>query len=465
MRIFEDRQEMRIYLISIAVHLVFLLYVIIAFGNSGLVMMGDSPDYRNLANGLIYHHTLVTVAVPDLIETTRLPGYPLFLSFFIFFNLPFVVASLFQILLVSWIPIMIMRIGKMAQLDSRVVFWAGLLTAVEPASVVYGVMLLPDGWTAFGFIMGFWALVSFFKNGSRRYLILSAIVFGLMNYIRPVGLFLAIALCACIVVYGIWNERQEIKKHVTNSAIFGLVFFIVLCPWMIRNYMYYKHFSFASGIERQLYEITAVGVRSAAEHVSSEQMLFTMRDEVTPLLPEPRDLASFKNSGILTRPALAIIFAHPVQYIRLYALSLVTFFASGNYHYIAQVFRLLSPSSAFPSFTMLYATQGLWATIKAAFSVVVHPYGALVIFGKLIWIALAVLTLTGMYLKRKDPAIRPILITFLFVCLYMVVVIAHLTVGIEARHRLFLNPFYYLFTAISLHAMMGIFKNVTTNPK
>ncbi|MFZ2522101.1 MAG: hypothetical protein WAX44_01700 [Minisyncoccia bacterium] len=457
---FMDNRERKLYIFTIAIRVVFLIFVLFSFGDRGLVMMGDSPDYLVLAQKIVTTNSMISggEGYEDIYETTRLPGFPLFLSVLVFFQIPFFIGSLVQILITSSIPIIIMRLGKYCGLDGKITFLTGILCAFEPSGIVYGTMLLPDAFNAWMFIVAFSYLVYFIKETNSKYLYASAVLFSIMNYIRPSGLFLGIILPVCLVLYSLFLEREKFKSYLKNAIVFGFIFFAILLPWMTRNYIHYRVFSFASGIERQIYEITAVGVRASFEKVSQAEMLQKMRGEILPKLIEKRDLANFRNNGILLSPALDIIISHPVQYLKLYVMSLVTFFASGNYHYIGSVFHLFDNSEISTSYTMIYATQGIIPMIKALFMSVMRPYGATIIFGRILWVLLAVFTIIGMFIERKNKEIRPITIFFLCICIYMVIVISHITVGIEARHRLFINPFYYLFTAISVHAMIALLK-------
>lgn len=306
-KVFEDNKEKLVYFLTVIIRLIFLLFVVFVFSDKGLVMMGDSPDYLGIARQFVAHHSMLSDGFTGVFETTRLPGYPFFLSIFVFFHVPFFMASLVQILIVSSIPIIIMRLGRIGGLNKRLTFIVGLFCAFEPAGVVYSVMLLPDAFNAFVFIMAFLYLIRFIKENKPQFLYISATLFGLMNYIRPAGLFFGIVLPICLIFYGFITECQKIKIYLKNGMIFAVTFFLILTPWMIRNYIHYGVFSFASGIERQLYEITAVGVRASAEHKSQGEILVKMRAEILPFLVEKRDLASFKNDGLMFKPAMDII--------------------------------------------------------------------------------------------------------------------------------------------------------------
>lgn len=457
---FHNLTEKRVYLLAVGIRIAFLIYVVIVLGDKGLVMMGDSPDYLVIAQKFVEHHSMLWADTNDVFETTRLPGYPFFLSLFLFFHAPFFFASVFQILLGGFIPILIMRMASRFGLSTKISLFTGVLCAIEPAGIVYGVMLLPDVFNALLFILGFYYLVVSIQKKFSNGIFIPAIIFALVNYIRPAGLFLGILLPIFLVLYSFMWDRENIKIYFKNAIIFLIIFFATLSPWMLRNYIHYDVFSFASGIERQIYEITAVGVRASSEGISHQESLLKMRQEILPVLIEPRDLASFKNNGLMIKPALNIIISNPVNYIKLYIMSLITFFSSGNYHYIGSVFGFLNSSDVSTSYTMIYAKEGLLVMLKTLFLKITTPYSLTIVFGRLLWMGLFILTLIGIYLKRKDENMRPVTMLFVFICLYMIIVISHLTVGIEARHRLFLNPFYYLFTIVSVHAIIALLKNI-----
>lgn len=454
-----NNEERILYLSAFFIRVSFLFFVVFYFGDVGLVMMGDSPDYFVIAQQFVKHHSFLWGGLNDVYETTRLPAYPLFLSLIVVFNIPFFIASITQILLVSAIPVITLRLVRIMGLNTKIGLFAGFLCVIEPTSIVLSVMLLPDIMNAWFFIVAFYYLAKFVKDKKPLNIYISSLIFALMNYIRPVGLFLGFILPIFLLLYTYFNDRESFKFYLKYSFLFIVVYLSVLIPWMIRNHIHYGVFSFASGVERQIYEITAVGVRASVEGVSHQDMLLKMRTEITPLLVEPRDMANFRNNGILFGPALDIIFSNSAQYLKLYFMSLVTFFSSANYHNLLATFEIVDNTMSSVSYSFIYATSGFIEMVKVLFSNISNPHGFILIAGRVVWGLMFTLSLIGFYYASKIKSARFTIFLFLTTCFYMAVVIAHLTVGTEPRHRLFLNPFYFIFTAVALSAIYNRLMN------
>ena len=440
--------EKKIYLVTVGVRLAVLILILATLGTHGLISFGDAPNYHDMARDMVRYHSFATLDYP-LLEGTRPPGYPFYLAIFLFLHLPLWLASLLQIILVSFIPIITMRLCNLFQATPDSVYgiedprfdksnrdkWVGWVSALEPLGVFYSVVLLSDTFGALFFIAGIYLLVRFWQSRDIKLLALSALFLALMNYIRPSGLFFYLLIPCVLIIAGFLWDRPQVKKIIVYGLIFAGVFTLILLPWRMRNMREFGVFGFVSGIERQLYDITAVAVRARAENVPYPQMQLKMREEIKPLLPEPRDMASFYNHGILTAPALHIILAHKFDYAIIYGRSLLTFLTSGNYQYILQVYNFINSESAYLIWSLL---------------------------GRVFWSLIFALSLFGAYQSWKNHKASFAVLIYVSLLLYSMLLVANLTVGVEARHRLFLHPFYFIFVAIAIERIITWQKNYQT---
>lgn len=431
-----DKKEKRVYILALVLRLTVFAAIIAALGSHGLVGFGDAPDYYNLAEGIQKYQAFPTLYYPEhhLLEGARPPGYAFFIYLFLTTGLPIWLASLLQIILVSFIPILIMRLAKMISLE-KYALAAGIVTAIEPLEVFYSVPLLSDSLAALFFIFGFYLVVKWWhtKPDRKIYLFWAAIAFGLMNYIRPTGLFLYIIIPFAMIVSAAWLDKSRLKNAILGGILFAITLNVILLPWEMRNYKEFGSFKFVSGIERQFYDITAAGVRAKAEGIPYADMQLQMRKEIESILEEPLDMTNFRNAPYLMKPAVEIIAKYPLTYLHNYFFSLLTFFASGNYQYILTSYHLLPD-------TALY-------------------YKSVSLLGYMLWFAILALSLCGIYMAwREQKMARMAIIVYACVICYLFIVVANLTVGVEARHRLFIEPFYFLFASITCYKIHDLWR-------
>src|SRR3989338_6527499 len=424
--------EKKVYFIALGFRILLLVVILATVGSYTIRNFGDAPDYYNMAGYLIEHHALTTTLYP-LLESARPPGLSAFLVPFIYFNLPIWLASLVQIILLSFVPIISMRIVGLLGMSEKVKTLTGLGLALEPLGAFYSIIFLSDTFAALIFILATYLLLKFWQKREVKLLAFSAICFGLLNYVRPIGMFFYILIPAFLLLAGYVCDRNQIKKSALYCVVFIGLFGLVLLPWKIRNMLEFGVFGFASGIERQLYDITAAGVRSSAENVPYPRMQIQMREEVKTLLREPRDMASFYNHGVLIGPAFKIILKYPFHYVKNYVLGLATFFGSGNYQYPLLVYGVIESRKAYVFVSLL--TRVLWTLIF-------------------------VLSLFGAYKSwRENQSSRVGVLLYLFFILYSMALVANMTVGVEARHRLFLTPFYFIFSCYSYYQLSPCHRN------
>lgn len=449
---FRDRWEGGIFFAGLALRLAVFVLILFAYGAAGLGAFNDSQEYLQLADGIANRHAFMNANPVGLLEVVRPPGYPAYLSFFIASGLPLRLAVLIQVIALSFVPILTMRLAERFGFSKRVRRLAGSFAAFEPLQVYYSALFLTDGFAVLFFLIGACLLVRFWQEGKRRDLITSAIVMGGVNYIRPTGLFMFILIPLCMIIGSFVLDRARWKWHARSALLYGIIFYLVLVPWMARNYIHFGAFKFTSGLERQLYDYAAVTVRATAEKVPYDIMQERMRNEVRPFLPEPIDLKRFANGPVLAERAKAVIFAHPREYTKLYLMSLQTLLVSGNYHFLLANYHIIPwPPGGTQSFTILFSGRDFGHAFAAFRAFLREPYGIVAILGKLVWLGMLLLAFWGAASAwRRESRSRFGMILWVGFLVYLAMVTFSLVGGVEARHRIFLDPFTFIFTAAGI---------------
>ncbi|RPF46751.1 dolichyl-phosphate-mannose-protein mannosyltransferase [Thermodesulfitimonas autotrophica] len=247
----DTRKELLTYLILAAVLLGALVVrvVFIHHWGSSLALGSDDVGYTESARRLVSNHVF-SYWRPRLSPEPALgpsaympPGYPLFLSFFIYLwgdNAHALAAARYaQAFLMVGSVYLTYRLGR--ELAGR---WAGLgaaaLVAFYPPLILINGLLLTE--TLFTFLLisfvGLWVQTK--PADARRHAVLG-VVSGLATLVRPTGVLLLFAaagrLALCLM-------RRKIGVRALWPALGALLltFCLVLSPWWVRNALVFHRF-------------------------------------------------------------------------------------------------------------------------------------------------------------------------------------------------------------------------------
>lgn len=219
-----------LFLLSLAGRLVLLAW-------SGPIARGDTDNYLSVARNLVTHGALLErdALTGELGPyTLRTPGYPLLAApFFALFESEAsarMALAILQVVLVSTIPLMAVRLGALA-FSPVVGLWAGLATALDPWLSYAALTLLGDAAFSVVYLPGF--LVA--QRAIERRDWTSALGWGLAlavaTYFRPVAHH---HVAAVVLVYLI-AERRRLGRGLRLAAIAGGSALLLVALWQARN--------------------------------------------------------------------------------------------------------------------------------------------------------------------------------------------------------------------------------------
>ncbi|MBW2046399.1 MAG: glycosyltransferase family 39 protein [Deltaproteobacteria bacterium] len=173
---------------------------------------------------------------------------------------------LVQVLLSTGIIIMAYLLGRNFFSRREALVAAGLC-AVDPHNLSLSVHLLSDTLFVFVFLSSIIVLMYGLKNKKVSLFFLSGILLGMATIIRPVTQYFPIAGAVIILLY------PEIKFILRSKAAvcFVLAFFVIVSPWMYRNYVLYNHFSLSTAKGFNLLKHHAAFTKAAITGESVEQ--------------------------------------------------------------------------------------------------------------------------------------------------------------------------------------------------
>jgi 4-amino-4-deoxy-L-arabinose transferase-like glycosyltransferase len=201
-------------------------------------MFSDDIEYvalgRSLANGEGY-------LLDGQPTAHRPPGYPLFLAAsFKIFGDSFVPVRIAQVL-AGMISCVLVFVLARKFFSERVGLFAAGICAVFPEHVLYVSFLMTETLFAALLLLFLWLCADEVISWKRG--ILAGIVLGIGTLVRPTMLLLP-----ALVFIVRWCCGGSPRRHFKSLAIIGVSGFVVLLPWLIRNYEQFGRITITSNI-------------------------------------------------------------------------------------------------------------------------------------------------------------------------------------------------------------------------
>ena len=212
--------------------------------------LGDLPDHFSRPDTPGYVRPALGLAAgwgyaepgSAVLETSRPPGFPMFLAFF--FSLlgeTYLLPVLTLCLLGALTCVPVFLVGRYFG-GSRIGYLAAALLACNLTAVVNSPMLLSD--TLYGFVTA-WQLfffTRFYFKREARFFIFAMLLAGLGTLIRPIGsAWLIPGLFLCFI-----QPEIKLAGKIKIAALGACAFLVVIAPWMTRNKLIGAGFSIDS---------------------------------------------------------------------------------------------------------------------------------------------------------------------------------------------------------------------------
>lgn len=204
-------------------------------------LAGDDTEYYHIAVSLCEYKQFAIrfpneVPLKVMPTMSRPPLYPFLISIFycLFGDNPNAV-RIFQIFLFAGIVILIYLIAEQI-FNKRTAQLSSILTVLFPPLGILVGQLFSEIPYIFLFLLATLFLIYFFKEKKSLFAFLAGVFFGLATLTRAIPLYLPLFLIIFIFLYNKFKINELLKK----SFILLFVFYLVICPWVIRNYLIFK---------------------------------------------------------------------------------------------------------------------------------------------------------------------------------------------------------------------------------
>lgn len=332
-------------------------------------------------------------------DTWRPPGYAAYLGILMFvFGKSILVMRLFNVLLGSLTCVLIYHAGKkvFSQAVGRI---ASALVCFYPYLIAYTGDLISETFLTFLIALSMLMLLVTSEKPVLRNIVLTGVILGITSLTKSTVLpFFGIA---CL---WLWWRTKSMK----TGFLAGILTLLVISPWTIRNYFYYKAFIPISTGGKSLYLSSCDGallLETAGEFDKPQSI-----ETVMPVIPEDymelMKLPRMEQEKIFTEKARTWLKNNPDKFL---------FLLKARFLHFWRLYPM-----------MAYKWQKLAAKMTAG-----------------IYIPLC---LIGMLLSWREFGK-----TSLFIALFAVFTAVHLFFAVVMRYRVPIDPYVIIFASYTLH--------------
>ena len=414
---------------------------------------GDD-GYYELSRGLLLGHGLSgDVDAPFSPNPLRTPVWPLFIAAILYFFKSYWAVLFAQILIGSVIPLLGMHIVNKIIPSIKISIIVGLLLALEPYSILFSFIFYTETFFIFLFFIFLLFFLGYFKNSTYRNIIWAALFLGLATLTKPTVQYLPVVISFFIL----WHSRKNITKEVIMQiAVFVGIFMLVIAPWLYRNYKEFGVVGMSAQPAFNLYVYLVPSVLSIENKTSfaKEHQEFVRKDGFD------ENTITLSNSDYFTSQSVAILKQYPLSLLKSAVNSSVAFFThDGILTVLMYAGHTPSAYLSKPAIFLLFDSPSeFWEVFKK----MIRSPLVLVLLGRIIWIIITFAALLGaarLFMEKK-LGILPVLALFLIA--YFAATTAINGLGVNARFRMPVNLFIFMFAAYGCLNLIAYTKTFIT---
>ncbi|MFA6254845.1 MAG: glycosyltransferase [Patescibacteria group bacterium] len=279
----------------------------------------DAQYYVLIAKNLVEHQAYSSFIDPPFQPTAyRTPLMPFYFVPFIYlfgFGSIWLGVLILDIIL-SLTPVIAYFLAKLF-LAKRSAVMVGLLVALEPALALCTNDVRPDALLVLLFLLTLYHLILFWQQGKRKNLCYSAIFLGLAALAKPIAVYLLFPFIVFILLR-LFFEKIKLKKLVISIGLLVVIFIALVFPWLLRNYLVFGSWDFASVVSHGLYGYYTNDFKLANE----PEIQYSPQDR------DPTQSLKYQKQKLDI--ALARIKAQPVAYFKSHLLGTARYFFASD---------------------------------------------------------------------------------------------------------------------------------------
>lgn len=254
--------------LTIAFLLRCLLTIAVLAINHSSTYTPDTESYLITARKLIESGQFANSVQPEIFRT---PGYPLLLIPGILLGQQELVAIFIQIMLSCFTIFLIYKMALAIWGESKIATFCALLYAVEPVSILWLTLLMPETLFTALITLFMYLLIKYFTERSWKQLLCAAITLAASIYVRPIGYYLPFLISAILLIDSLTKIRRN-QILMIHACVFFLVAMGSVGIWQVRNYVKTGYSGFAAVSDYNLYCYNGASVIAKQKGIAFEEM-------------------------------------------------------------------------------------------------------------------------------------------------------------------------------------------------
>ncbi len=400
--------------------------------------------YYEIANNLVAGHGFTRSAgEPYVPDSVRMPLYPLFIAGILNIFGSYKALFIIQALLGSASAVIAWMIAR-EFLGPRLSIAVGLLTALEPYTAYLTGLVLTETLFTFVFLCFIYCFLRYLKNRSLRMLVLTSALLGIATLIKPTTQYVPIFMLVIMLWNGGFNVKRFLLKEV--PVVLG-VFLLILSPWIYRNYETFGNTSLNVEPVSALYAFLVPSTIALEQNIPFDE---AAKQFLGSLGTESIEEVNLGNTSEFRQRAFAKLWQHPKGLAELFGVTMYGFFTHDGYAgLLNNRFDAGIPYAHPPVFELLTHPR----EAVSFFGNLMQGPGAIVVLGRLFWIAITLLSVAGaiMYWMKKGLTPKLIFITGMIAYFACTTIIVGLGVGV--RYRVPVEPLLFILAAYALESL------------
>jgi hypothetical protein len=438
-----------LFLAALVVRGLVFIWVWNSFGVAG-VTMGDTIGYTdiadNLNSGFGFGRTMKDGSI--VADMFRTPLYPLLLSGSQLLTGGFLLALILQIIVGSLISGLTFLLGREVGMGNfKSLILASGLTVIEPLTVVFSFLLLTETIFIAFLLASLIFLAKAFKSFNLKHAALAGLFLAMATLARPITAYYPLFII--LLIGGFWLFRQiEFSKFWKSLVVFVGAFYLILSPWMIRNYLISGNYAVSSVGTINLYSDYGASIYSLKEGIPFHEGERKVEKIFIDKHGLPTNYFDGNVDADLVQKETKLLFKENWRLIpKIEAIVFLTFFTHDNTAYFLQKYELLKPRPSNVSATLLLSREGLSAVPKIFESL--GAGGMISLLGRIVWLSAFLFSIVGtVFIRRNYGASWPMIAFLWGTMFYFALLTSAIGIGGEARLRLPVQPIILLLASL-----------------
>ncbi len=418
------------------------------------IFSNDSKNFLTTGQNLTLGRGFTKDTSPPFSPEAHFPPiYPLLIAGSIKLSGGVIPLVAFQIILSSLIPLLIWEITGFLTSSKRVRIFASILSAVEPLTIIFSVMILTEVISVFFILLSILLFLKFIYHHKNQHIILSGVTLGISVLTRPHGQFLVILALLFLLTTAIINKATR-KKTLLGLASFLLFYVATISPWLMRNHRQFDSYSISTTGLRNVYTSivpAVISLRDGTEFDEAQSIAYANLEKKY----------GYTRKDILERPELGkILVKEGLETVRsnikvtsqVFLIAINAFFTQDLYYSYGVRFHLIPRFTTGFSPSVILLKEGpiaLYNTIKGS----VGWYGLIPLAGRIFWISINLLMLIGFLVGVRKKETRFMTIFLLIIILYYAGTSSIAAFSDHGRFRLPASGFMYALAGLGFWSL------------